>query len=417
MSTSEAAAPSSAGDGMEDLLRHVDVVDPYPVWQALLDGGPVVMPDGSFALLSRHADCDAVLRSESVSSDRSNSTRWAAIAAGMSEDDREWLRRAKPFLFMDPPDHTRLRRLVSRAFTPRVVERMGPLVHELTEGLLDAAVDAPRLEVVDQLAYPLPVTVISRMLGVPPEDHVRFAGWSDVLARGLDDTLSAPEPAQFAARRRASEEFRAYFTDLAEQRRRRPADDLLTALVSAEDAGDRLTSDEVLSTAMLLLVAGHETTVNLIANATLVLLRDAALRERVAVDDAYAAGVVEEVLRLDPPVQMTMRVALDDLTVPGGTVRKGGVVVLLLAAAGRDPAQHADPLRFDPQRRTPHLAFSAGPHYCLGAPLARLEARVAVTALARRLVRPELRLLTYRESRVLRGPARLDVEHGGLARR
>ena len=415
MSTDASAPPSTAGGGMEDLLRHVDVVDPYPIWQSLLDAGPLVAPDGSFALLSTHRDCDAVLRSDRVSSDRSNSTRWTAIAADMSEEDRERLRRAKPFLFMDPPDHTRLRRLVSRACTARVVERLEPLVHSLTEELLDGACASPRLEVVGQLAYPLPVTVISRMLGVPAEDHVRFAGWSDVLARGLDDTLSAPEPEEFAARRRASEEFRAYFTDLAEQRRRRPEDDLLTALVSAEDAGDRLTSDEVLSTAMLLLVAGHEPTVNLIANGTLALLGDDALRERVAVDDEYAAGVVEEVLRLDPPVQMTMRIALDDLDVPGGTVQAGGAVVLLLAAAGRDPAQHADPLRLDPSRRTPHLAFSAGPHYCLGAALARLEARVALTALARRLVRPRLAELTYRESRVLRGPARLEVEHDGLA--
>ena len=409
------ATPDTApGGGLEDLLQGVDVVDPYPLWQSLLEAGPVVAPDGTFALLSRHADCDAVLRSTDVSSDRVNSSRWQAISAAMSEEDRERLRRGKVFLFMDPPDHTRLRRLVSKAFTPRVVERLEPLVVELTDELIDAAASRDVLELIGEFAYPLPVTVISRMMGVPPEDHVRFAGWSEVLARSLDDTLSAGTPEDLAERRRAGDEFRAYFAELAEQRRATPQDDLLSALVAAEDAGDRLTSDELVSTAMLLLVAGHETTVNLIANGALVLLRDAELRERLAHDADYAAGVVEEVLRLDPPVQMTMRIALDDLEVPGGTVRAGGAVVLLLAAAGRDPDQHEDPLRLDPARTSGHLAFSAGIHYCLGAALARLEARVALSALARRLAQPQLGKLSYRENRVLRGPAVLEIEHSGV---
>jgi cytochrome P450 len=410
MTTTETAP----GGGLEDLLQDVDVVDPYPLWQSLLEAGPVVAPDGTFALLSRHADCDAVLRSDAVSSDRANSLRWQAVSASLSAEDRERLARSKPFLFMDPPDHTRLRRLVSKAFTPRVVERLEPLVERLADDLLDAAAGSDRLELVADIAYPLPVTVISRMLGVPPEDHVRFAGWSDVLAKGLDDTLSASTSEDMAERRRAAEDFRSYFTDLAERRRAEPHDDLLSALVAAEDAGDRLSNDELMSTAMLLLVAGHETTVNLIANGTLILLRQPAVRERVAIDSAYAAGVVEEVLRLDPPVQMTMRIPLQDLQVPGGTVRAGGAVVLLLAAAGRDPLQHDDPLLLDPARTSAHLAFSAGPHYCLGAALARLEARIALTALARRLVRPRLDALAYRENRVLRGPAVLEIAHDGV---
>jgi cytochrome P450 len=410
MTTTETAP----GGGLEDLLQEVDVVDPYPLWQSLLEAGPVVAPDGTFALLSRHADCDAVLRSDAVSSDRANSLRWQAVSAALSAEDRERLTRSKPFLFMDPPDHTRLRRLVSKAFTPRVVERLEPLVEGLADDLLDAAGASSRLELVADVAYPLPVTVISRMLGVPPEDHVRFAGWSDVLAKGLDDTLSAASPEDMAQRRRASEDFRTYFTDLAEQRRAEPRDDLLSALVAAEDAGDRRSNDELMSTAMLLLVAGHETTVNLIANGTLVLLRQPEVRDRVALDSSYAAGIVEEVLRLDPPVQMTMRIPLQDLEVPGGTVRAGGAGVLLLAAAGRDPLQHQDPLLLDPARTSTHLAFSAGPHYCLGAALARLEARITLTALARRLVRPRLDGLTYRDNRVLRGPAVLDVAHDGV---
>ena len=278
------------GPSLEDLLATVDVADPYPLWQSLLESGPVVTPDSSFALLSSHAHCDAVLRSTGVSSDRRNSTRFQAVAAAMSAHDRARLERQRSFLFLDPPDHTRLRRLVSKAFTPRVVERLGPLVASLTTDLLDATADRGALELVGDLAYPLPVTVISRMLGVPEQDHVRFAGWSEVLARSLDDTLSAGDPAEVALRRQAVDDFRAYFGELAEQRRTQPQDDLLSALVAAEDDGDRLTEDELMSTAMLLLIAGHETTVNLIANGALVLLREPEVRRRLAVDPAYAAG-------------------------------------------------------------------------------------------------------------------------------
>ena len=399
---------------LEELLSGVDVVDPYPLWQSLLDGGPVVAPDGTFALLSAHAHCDALLRSGAMSSDRSNSRRWQEAEAAMSEEDREWLRRGKSFLFMDAPDHTRLRRLVSKAFTPRTVEGLHPLVEQLSRDLLDAAHARGRLELVDDLAYPLPVAVISAMLGVPAQDHVRFAGWSAVLASGLDNTLGTSDPDSLRARKRAAMQFRAYFTDLAEQRRHEPRGDLLSALVAAEDAGDRLSSDELVSTAMLLLIAGHETTVSLIANGTLALLRDDDLRARVAASPEVAAGLVEEVLRLDPPVQMTMRIALDDVDVPGGVLHKGGVAVLLLAAAGRDPQQHVDPLVVDPGRSTPHLAFSAGAHYCLGAPLARLEGRVVLHDLARRLVDPELGEVTYRENRVLRGPARMPISYTAL---
>ena len=398
--------------GFEEMLGAVDVVDPYPLWQSLLDAGPLVAPDGGFALLSAHDHCDSVLRSPHVSSDRANSARWQEVSQAMSAQEREWLERRRSFLFMDPPDHTRLRRLVSQAFTPRVVEGLRPLVEQLSRDLLDAAAARGRLELVGDLAYPLPVAVISAMLGVPAEDHERFAGWSAVLARGLDDTLSAPSPQDMAARRAAVDQFRAYFLDLAEQRRSAPQPDLLTALVQAEEAGDRLASDELVSTAMLLLIAGHETTVSLIANGTLALLRDAALRERLAADASLAGGVVEEVLRLDPPVQMTMRIPLQDLDVPGGTVGAGGTVVLLLAAAGRDPQQHPDPLRLDPGRTTPNLAFSAGHHYCLGAPLARLEARVVLTDLARRLADPAVEELTYRENRVLRGPQTMVLSGG-----
>lgn len=395
---------------LEDLVRNIDVVDPYPLWQQLLEGGPIVAPDESFALLTSHAHCDAVLRSPLVSVDRSNSTQWQELVATLSPEERERQARQRSFLFLDPPDHTRLRRLVSKAFTPRTVAELTPFAEQLTEELLDAAAARGRLEVVGDLAYPLPVTVISRMLGVPEEDHLRFSEWSDVLAKSLDDGPAIDETEESRARRHAADEFRAYFTELCAERRADPRDDLLSALVQIEHEGDRLSTDELLSTAQLLLVAGHETTVNLIANGTLALLRDDDLRARVATDPVCAAGVVEEVLRLDPPVQMTGRIAREDLEVPGGRVRAGGRVVLLIAAAGRDPEQHSDPLRLDPARTSPHLAFSIGHHYCLGAPLARLEGRIALQALARRMDGgARLGELTYKPNRILRGPAELEV--------
>ncbi len=394
---------------LEDLVRSIDVADPYPVWQSLLDRGPLIAPDGSFALLTAHEHCDAVLRSPLVSVDRNNSTSWREIAATLPPEELARQERQRSFLFLDPPDHTRLRRLVSKAFTPRTVAELTPFVEQLAEDLLAAATADGRLEVVSALAYPLPVTVISRMLGVPEADHVRFSGWSDVLAKSLDDGPLTEDPEDARLRRHAGDEFRAYFTALCAERRADPRDDLLSALVQIEHDGDRLTTDELLNTAQLLLVAGHETTVNLIANGALALLRDDELRAQVAVDQACATGFVEEVLRLDPPVQMTARIAREDLPVPGGVVRAGGRVVLLVAAAGRDPEQHPDPLRMDPTRTSPHLAFGIGSHYCLGAPLARLEGRVALQALARRLAGARLGELTYKPNRILRGPARLEV--------
>src|SRR3954468_9913277 len=326
-----------------EMLDSIDVVDPYPLWQSLLDGPPTIGPDGSFALVTRHADCEELLRHPDMSSDHRNSTHFQTVRLPqLTAEDLERFERREVFLFRDPPLHTRLRRLVSKAFTPRQVQQLQPFVERRTKELLDAAAERGRLELVADLAYPLPVAVISELLGVPHEDHATFAGWSAVLAKGLDRLMSEPTPAELEENRVASDDFRAYFEDLAEQRRRAPKDDLLSALVAAEEAGDRLTMDELTSTALLLLVAGHETTVSLIGNGMLALLRVPGLLERVRADASVAEGVVEEVLRLDPPVQMTMRTALADVPVPGGTLRAGGTAVLLLAAANRDTNAFAD---------------------------------------------------------------------------
>ncbi|MEV5557076.1 cytochrome P450 [Nonomuraea wenchangensis] len=310
---------------------------------------------------------------------------------------------------MDPPDHTRLRGLVSRAFTPRMVERLRPRVEAVTAGLIAALSEEGDL--VSGFAYPLPVMVICEMLGVPPEDHERFQGWSETAARSLDPMLTAELISESG---RSGREFRDYFRDLLELRRRQPGDDLLSALTRVEE----LTEGELLATCVLLLVAGHETTVNLIANGVLALVRHGLLRQAAE----RPRQVVEEVLRYDPPVQLTGRVALRDAELGGTPVPAGTAVVALIGAANRDPAVFPDPDRFDPGRTDPrrldgarepgrHLAFGLGIHFCLGATLARMEGEIALSALA--AAAPRMELLDpappYRPNLVLRGLAELPV--------
>jgi cytochrome P450 len=325
---------------------------------------------------------------------------------------------------MDPPDHTRLRGLVSKAFTPRVVAALAPRIRELAAELLAAAVlteavlsedgAAGRrvIDVVSQFAYPLPVRIISELLGVPPEDRSRFAGWSASLAHSVQPRFFARDPSADAAAQQARLEFGAYFRELIAARRARPASDLLSDLIRAEDDGHHLTQEEVIGTCVLLLVAGHETTVSLISSTILALLRHPGQLAEVRADPGLAAAAVEETLRYDPPVQLTNRVARGGLEVGELTVPDRGVVLLLLAASGRDPDVYPDPDRFDIHREAAgHLAFAAGPHFCLGAPLARLEATIAVQEFATRLQHPELdqTTLTYKPNLNLRGPERLNV--------
>jgi cytochrome P450 len=265
--------------------------------------------------------------------------------------------------------------------------------------------------VIEDLAYPLPVNVICELLGVPVEDHVRFREWSKEAARALDpvETLS---PEEQERRRRVLTAFVEYFEGLIAERRSAPRDDLLSALIAAEEAGDKLSPEELLSTCILLLVAGHETTVNLIGNGTLALLRHPDQLDLLRDDPALARGAVEEFLRYDPPVQMTGRTALEDMEVGGTVVPKGEQAVLLIGSANRDPAQFPDPERLDITRQeNHHIAFGYGLHFCLGAPLARLEGEIAFQTLVRRF--EGLRLLDeeppYKENIILRGLAALPV--------
>jgi cytochrome P450 len=397
---------------LADLADPAVVADPYPLLAGLRDVSPFTQFDGAIVVVGRHADCSAVLRNPNASSERGKSA--LAAASGRPARDRP------SFLSLDPPDHTRLRRLVSKAFTPRTIARLEPRIRAITGELLTAASGAGALEVVSGLAYPLPVRIISELLGVPVEDHSRFAGWSARLAHSLQPAfgLSQDEArARDTAAQQARDEFAAYFRELIAVRRAHPAADLLSDLIRAEDDGAKLTEDELIATCVLLLVAGHETTVGLISNAILALLRHPDQLALLRADPDLAAAAVEETLRYDAPVQLTGRVVRGSMQVGEVTAGDGAVALLLLAATGRDPAVFPDPDRFDIRRAaTGHLAFAAGPHFCLGAPLARLEAAIVLEAFVRRVCSPELDPdgLHYKPNFNLRAPDRLLVRFGTM---
>jgi len=392
------------------LLDPANRADPYPVYKQFRDRGPLQLPEANLTVFSIYRDCEEVLRHPSSASDRLKSTiAQRRIAAGVAP------RPLGPpgFLLLDPPDHTRLRKLVSKAFVPKVVNALQPDITALVGGLLDRIAEQGRFDVISDLAYPLPVAVICRLLGVPLEDEPKFSHASALLAQSLDPfvAFTGELPDGIEERMRAGRWLRDYLRGLIEQRRSHPGDDLMSALIAVEESGDQLSEEEIVASCNLLLIAGHETTVNLIANAILAMLRHLRQWAALGADAGRASAVVEETLRYDPPVQMVGRIAADDMTIGDTHVVKGDIMMLLLAAAQRDPAEFQRPETFDPDRGTlRHLAFGRGPHFCLGAPLARLEASVALPAVTARF--PSARLdgePVYKPNVTLRGLSTLAV--------
>jgi cytochrome P450 len=396
--------------------------NPYPAYAQIRERGALTLSEGHLTVFSSYADCDGVLRHPSSASDRLKSTMAQRQIAEGAE--------ARPlgppgFLFLDPPDHTRLRKLVSKAFVPKVVKALEPDITAMVNGLLDQIEERGTFDAIADLAYPLPVAVICRLLGVPIEDEPEFSRASALLAQGLDPfiTFTGSRPDGFDERMAAAVWLRDYVHGLIEQRRTEPRDDLISGLIAAEEDGDQLTEDEIVATCNLLLIAGHETTVNLIANAILAMLRHPTEWTALAADPSRVSAVIEETMRYDPPVQLVGRIAGDDMTIgdtAGGlersdrgnvTVVKGDTIMLLLAAAQRDPASIDRPDEFDPDRETiRHLGFGKGPHFCLGAPLARLEASVALSAVTARF--PNARLNgepVYKPNVTLRGMDALAI--------
>jgi pimeloyl-[acyl-carrier protein] synthase len=327
-------------------------------------------------------------------------------------DDTEKPALPRSMLFRDPPDHTRLRGLVSKAFTPRTIEVMRDHIQEIVDRLLGRALAQGGMDVIEDLAYPLPVTVICEMLGVPVGDHASIRGWSADIARSLD-AIGLPSDQSIVDRGRVSRRALAdYFRALVPERRAHPQPDLLSGLLAAEEQGDKLTEPEVIAMCLLLFIAGHETTVNLIGNGLLALLRHPDQLARVQGDAALIPNAIEELLRYDSPVQRTARIANTDVDLAGHRVGKGTMVVTALGAANRDPAQFAEPDRLDVTRRdVRHISFGYGIHFCLGAPLARVEGQIALGTLLRRAPRIALAepAPEWRESSVLRGLKRLRV--------
>jgi cytochrome P450 len=381
------------------------LADPYPTYHRLRTEDPVHWSPLGFWVLTRYDDVVAVLRDQRFAKE----PMIAAVAArfgispgtiGLSMLDR------------DPPDHTRLRGLVSKAFTPRVVERLRPHIQEIVDGLLARVEGKGGMDLIEEFAYPIPVMVICELLGVPVEDQERFKTWSLDLARGLD-SIMLPVDSEVALRSGiARQGLTEYFRNLIAKRRAEPRNDLLSALIAAEEAGDKLTEHELLASSILLLVAGHETTVNLIGNGTLALLRHPDQLRRLRENPGLIGSAIEELLRYDGPVQRTARMPSTEVTIGGRTIKSDEMVMPFIGAADRDPAQFPDPDRLDIARAdNRHVAFGMGIHFCLGAPLARVEGQIAINTLVQRL--PKLALATeqpeHRQSLTLRGLKALSV--------
>jgi cytochrome P450 len=383
------------------------LANPYPMYHRLRAEDPVHHSPLGFWVLTRYEDVVAALRDPRLAKEAIAGFIAARFGAPVPQMGLSMLDR-------DPPDHTRLRSLVSKAFTPRVVETLRPHIQQIVNGLVDAVQEDGSMDLIEQFAYPLPVIVICEMLGVPVEDHERFKGWGLDIARGLDAILLPPDSDVGRRAVAGRHALAGYFRALIAERRAAPRADMLSALIAAEEAGDKLSEDELLATCTLLLVAGHETTVNLIGNGTLALLRHPEQLRRLRENPGLIGTAVEELLRYDGPVQRTARIPSADVTIDGHTIAKGEMVMPFIGAADRDPAQFPEPDRLDLGRTdNRHIAFGWGIHFCLGAPLARVEGQIAINTLLQRL--PKLRLDTdkpeFRQSLTLRGLRTLPVRY------
>lgn len=387
--------------------------DPYPFYRRLREADPVYWSEKFQAwIVTAFDEVVAGLNDLRLSSDRIALFRQLAHSPDL-EPLFSFL--SKRMVLTDPPRHTRLRALVSKTFTPHVVEGMRPHVQQLVDGFLDAVQPAGRMDVMADLAFPLPSTVICELLGLPPEDRGRLKTWSDALIVYFSTHPAEITNEQWQLALRGMHDINDYTRTALARIRAEGRPGLLPLLADAEIDGDRLSEEELFANVNLLLVAGHETTMCLIGNGVYELLKHPDQLALVKADPARIPGAVEEFLRFDCPVQFTHRIALEDLTLGGKTIRKGQFVFLFLAAANRDPKHFPDPDTLDITRPPgKHLTFGQGHHFCPGAPLARLEAQIAFTTMLRRL--PNLTLaidrVTYRDNFNLRGPQALPVTFG-----
>ena len=389
--------------------------DPYPQYAVMRAQAPVYEHPFGFWLLTGYDGVSWLLRAGlSVQDDNvASDSLLRQMRDQMFGDDESPRATAVSMLDRDPPDHTRLRRLVSKAFTPRAIQALRPRITELVDGMLDVIAERRQGDLVDALAFPLPFRVIAEMLGTPPADHERIRQLSGTVVRSLEPVA---DPELAAAILAADDELTQIAVEMIAWKRANPADDLLTALIHAEDDGDMLDDDELVAQTLLLYIAGHETTVNLIAGGTLALLSHPGQFALLRSDPALVGNAVEELLRYDSPVQASRRITLEPVTVGGVTIPAGAFVMASLGSANRDErfwGPDAAELNLRRENARQHVSFGAGPHHCLGASLARLEACIAFERLTARF--PGLALdgdVVWNGRINLRGPAHLPVSAG-----
>jgi len=414
MASAAPAPRESEFDLLLPLRSAGSLENPYPVYSVLRTVRPVLrVPTPGFDgpgvwLLTRYRDVHTALRDPRFSADRMKAPLIRQNLDRLPAFIQQTARGLRTMLIMDPPDHTRVRKLVNKAFTPKRVAALRPRIEKLVAEELDAVAGAKSFDLIHDLAEPLPAIVIAELLGVPPEDHRQFRQWSSQLVA----SLAARSEAERGRGAAAGQKILGYLGEVIAARRAEPRDDLISAMIHAQEESDALSDAELLATSNLLLLAGHETTTNLIGNGMLALLREPEQLARLRRDPDLLPGAVEELLRFDGPVQATVRVALEDVELGEQVVPQGSLLLVSLGAANRDPEVFAEPDRLDVARDpNPHLAFGFATHFCMGAPLARLEAQVAVGALVARF--PGLALVDdapeYRANPVLRGLRRLEL--------
>jgi cytochrome P450 len=411
--STEAAPPPL--DLFSPLRSTGSLENPYPVYSLLRTIRPVLrIPLEDFEgpgawLLTRYQDVHSILRDPRFSADRLR----ASIVRDNLDRMPAFLRQSgeglRTMLVMDAPDHTRVRKLVNKAFTPKRIAQLRGHIENIVERCISDMAEKKHCDLIHDLAEPVPAIVIAELLGVPTDDHRQFREWSSTLIAGIG---AAGDPSRQAETQAAGEKILAYLQEIITARRKEPRDDLISAMIQTQEESDALTDLELLATSNLLLLAGHETTTNLIGNGMLSLLREPDELERLRRDPSLLPNAIEELLRFDSPVQATVRVATEDVEVGSQTIPGGAMVLLSIGAANHDPAIFDEPDRLDVGRDpNPHLAFGFGAHFCMGANLARLEAEVALGQLITRFAKIELEddAPEYRPNPILRGMSRLEI--------
>jgi cytochrome P450 len=388
---------------LDQILDYASRANPYPIYDQMREH-PIQRQDNGRYVVSSYALVDQVLHDTRMSVDMRKSNE---PTVRLEQDE-------PGFVAQDPPKHDWLRYQVMSKFTPELISSLRPRMEEISNELLDAQREQDQIDIVDNFAYLLPVIAICELLGVPREDERKFHVWSTMLLRNtnLGKDLEAVKEAQGGR-----DQLNNYMEHLIESIQRQPRPGLLSAMIHDKTQEKRMNRAEMVTTASLLLTAGHVTTVNLIANSTLTLLRHPEALERLRNNPAIVANLIEEVLRYEPPVQFSLRNALTDLDIEGVKVPQGSIIAVMNAAANRDPARFKDPDRFDPERANiEHFGFGSGIHYCVGAPLARLETNIALRTLVRRLKNPRLVQdpPPYRENAGIRGPNHLLVSYDSI---